>query len=370
MPATAKDAIFGLNPADIQGPHEVEEENIPPLEVRAPQLHRTREVYAPKAPETMSRAPVPKSVVRALAAPRAPRSPMATIGTASQPGIAELPQLLGADSHFHALKLQAWSKCSLAIAITTPAPPEPLRIDTMVPSYCWPESWPTTPPNLPEAAAKIAIGWHPTRSDKFGVTGMMEKMEVALHLPCTTALGEIGLDYYRGLSADIQVQQRELLQVMALKARELHLPVVIHCRDVRGDTSATNDCLRILASVLRKDHYVYLHCFNYGLDVAFRWIQRFPNLFLGVSPVILDPQARHPGLVDVICNLAEDKLLLETDSPYLIPASLKDIYKAWGSPTMIYYIAKEVSSLRHETLDHTLKAARAATLTFYSFARL
>ena len=145
--------------------------------------------------------------------------------------------------------------------------------------------------------------------------------------------------------------------------------MVVHCRDVEShagspNRDASDACMVIMRKELpRQDHEVYLHCYNHGLPIFTSWLQRFPNVRVGISPLALTTR-KHPGLIDVVQTLMPDRLLLETDAPYLPgPANLG--YEGVGSPTLLYHIAAQVAEWRESTVEEVLLQARHATLQFY-----
>ena len=136
-----------------------------------------------------------------------------------------------------------------------------------------------------------------------------------------------------------------------------HLPMVVHCRDVESHAGPPNqDASHACMAIMRKempcrDHEVYLHCYNHGLPVFTSWLQHFPNVRVGISPLALTT-CKHPGLIDVVQTLMPDQLLLETNGPYLpTPASLG--YEEVGSPTLLYHIAAQVVEWRESTVCHS-----------------
>ena len=274
--------------------------------------------------------------------------------------------LLGADAHLHVPELLKRARVSnLSAAITRMPPPESFRLDTLVPSYCWPNQWLDSTDALPRESKYIAVGWHPTRAHEFQNTSL-QQFRSALNIPNVVALGEVGLDYHREASPTGRAQQQTLLSNMCQLAHQYNLPLVVHCRDPddHQSTTAAEDCMVILSEHLHRYHPVYLHCYNQGLPTFCRWLQVFPEVVLGLSPLALTSH-HHPGLKNVIVNLHTTKLLLETDSPYLPgPDSLG--YNGVGSPTLIYHLAQQVSQWQETaTVQEVLLEARRATQHFY-----
>ena len=141
-------------------------------------------------------------------------------------------------------------------------------------------------------------------------------------------------------------RRQTLLSGMCQLAHQYGLPLVVHCRDPDDywSTAAAEDCMVILSEHLRHCHPVCLHCYSQGLPTFCRWLQVFPEVVLGLSPLAL-ASCLHPGLKNVIVGLHTTKLLLETDSPCLPgPDSLG--YNGVGSPTLICHLAQRVSQWR------------------------
>ena len=274
--------------------------------------------------------------------------------------------LLGADAHLHVPELLKRTRVSnLPDAITRLLPPESFQLDTLVPSYCWPNKWLQSTDDLPQEAKHITVGWHPTCAQEFS-NNSLHQFEAALNIPNMVALGEVGLDYHREASPTGRAQQRALLSQMCKLAHQYNLPLVVHCRDPDDpqSTTAAEDCMSILSEYLHCYHLVYLHCYNQGLSTFCWWLQIFPEVVLGISPLALTDHC-HPSLQEVIVNLHNTKLLLETDSPYL-PGPDALGYKGVGSPTLIYHLAQQVSQWwETATVWEVLLEARQATQRFY-----
>ena len=282
---------------------------------------------------------------------------------------------LAADAHCHLQQLVGYGETrypSLEAALAAPVP-HAIRVDHLVPSYCWPNTWEDILQPRPREARHIALGWHPTqaalRSD-----ALLDRFRGLLVTPDVMALGEVGLDYNRisymkePEQEKARQQQQELLEIMCREAKPHCLPLVLHCRDVGRAESATNDCLDILQRVFyhqreQLDWPIYLHCFNYGMDVALRWTSIFAQVYFGISPLLLNAQHCHPELPRVICNVPREKILLETDSPYLPAPAAGD---AIPSPVHVYHVAERVKALRKEvSIQAVLGAGREATMRFY-----
>ena len=324
-----------------------------------------------RAPGTLARTAAKSSAASVKAQPTV-SPPQAASSIQSESATSDLAStipLLGADAHLHVPKLIIGSKLvTLEAAILRIPAPWQLRVDHLFPLYCWPNQWPQSTTTLPAVACHIAIGWHHTCATELSML-MIQKFKTALHIPGVVALGEVGLDYERHRTSEGRSCQRALLVEMCHLSNLYHLPMVVHCWNVESHAGppsrdASDACIAIMRKELPcRDHKVYLHCYNHGLPVFTSWLQRFPNVRVGISPLALTTR-KHPGLIDVVQTLMLDRLLLETNPPYLPgPASLG--YEGVGSPTLLYHIAAQVVEWHESTVKEVLLQAQCTTLQFY-----
>ena len=144
------------------------------------------------------------------------------------------------------------------------------------------------------------------------------------------AIGEIGLDYF-GISSDRTAQQRAFSAQIEL-AENSRLPVVLH---LRGDVE---DDLRRVLDGTPKDLICVLHSFDGTEELAAWGLER--GYLFGVGGLVT--RKDNHRLRDIVRSLPLNRLLLETDSPYLSPAGVKD---RRNSPVNIPIIAKTISDL-------------------------
>ncbi|RUS75965.1 hypothetical protein EGW08_016272 [Elysia chlorotica] len=202
----------------------------------------------------------------------------------------------------------------------------------------------------------LALGCHPKNAEEFEERHL-HGLSLALESPKVVALGETGLDYsgHFGKSAETQKRVFKLQLELALKKK---LPVVIHCRD------ADDDCLEILQSVLPKEHKIHAHCFTRGFAMAQRWMDAFPNLWLGFTPLITYRTAT--DAIESAANIPLNRLLLETDAPYFVPGSLRDTNVQFSYPGFALFTAERIAYLKGITVTEVLKACRKNTKDMYN----
>jgi TatD DNase family protein len=174
----------------------------------------------------------------------------------------------------------------------------------------------------------FTLGLHPHHADEFKVE-VADQLWRLLDTGEACALGEIGLDLARD-SPPLKIQQTAFAAQLEL-ARTLRLPVVIHQRAAERDLM---DCLADYSS----DRPVILHSFDGSSDLARFGLDR--GYWFGVGGLMT--RAGSAELRSVIAGLPLDRLLLETDSPYLVPAGVKDRRNV---PANIPYIAARLAEL-------------------------
>ncbi|XP_067946633.1 uncharacterized protein [Watersipora subatra] len=201
-----------------------------------------------------------------------------------------------------------------------------------------------------------SFGVHPKFAEQWNEE-TEASLRKALQHPKVRALGEIGLDYSKGLSS-FKEKQQEAFRAQLYLALELQLPLVIHCRD------AEEDCWAIMTEILPIDYKIHRHCFTNTWEWARRWCLRFVSLKLGLTPLVTFDSARQVRRVAQMIPL--DRLLLETDAPYFVPDGVPKVDVPYTHPAMAITVAAEVALLKTIPVDTVLKAARVNTAFIYS----
>lgn len=108
-------------------------------------------------------------------------------------------------------------------------------------------------------------------------------------------------------------QQTLVFEAQLRIAKETGMPIVIHCRDTEERV------YELLVENLNEDHRIHLHCFTGTWSTAKKYLKTFPNLCIGVTPLITYNSNSNNQLKELVMNIPLDKLLLETDAPYFVP---------------------------------------------------
>lgn len=179
-----------------------------------------------------------------------------------------------------------------------------------------------------------AVGIHPCNFDSGTTVADIRKF--AKHEKCV-AIGEIGLDYY--WEPDAKAIQKKLFIEQIELAKELDLPVIVHDREAHGDT------LEILKEYKPKG---VVHSFSGSVEMAEEILKL--GMYLGIGGVITFKNAKK--LPDVVKMLPLDRLLLETDAPYLSPVPFRG---KTNHSEMIYLTAQKIAEIKEKTLDEILE---------------
>ena len=178
----------------------------------------------------------------------------------------------------------------------------------------------------PECAADLPEDW-------------LEQVEALLSHPKIVAVGEIGLDYHWEDACPREKQKEVFLAQLEL-AKKHDLPVVIHDREAHGD----------MMEILRKyKPKGVVHCFSGSVELARETVAL--GMYIGLGGVVTFKNARHS--VEVAKDIPLDRLLTETDAPYMAPVPFRG--KRCDS-SMIAYDAAKIAEVRGITAGEVLAA--------------
>ncbi len=182
-----------------------------------------------------------------------------------------------------------------------------------------------------------AVGFHPevlTRCDT-NIPALRQLLTDKV-----VAIGEIGLDYY--WNKENKEKQKEGFISQIKLAQELNLPVIVHDREAHGDT------LEILKAYKPKG---VLHCFSGSTEMAKEIIKL--GMYIGIGGVITFKNAKN--LPEVVETLPLDRILLETDAPYLAPVPFRS---KRNDSSLIPYIAEKIGDIKGISKEEILKITR------------
>lgn len=197
-----------------------------------------------------------------------------------------------------------------------------------------------------------AIGVHPNEVaelDEDKIAWLKEKTKE----PKIVAIGEIGLDYY-WKEPEREIQKKWFDRQMAL-AKEVKLPMVIHSREAAKDT------VDMMKAAGAKDIGGVIHCYSYSLETAKIFLDM--GFYLGIGGVVTFNNARK--LKEVVEYAPLDRLVLETDCPYLAPVPLRG---KRNSSLNIPYVIKEIKKIKNIGYDEIVEVTNRNAKTLYKIS--
>lgn len=199
-------------------------------------------------------------------------------------------------------------------------------------------------------ALYLAVGLHPHKAGLMN-QGLLDQLADNLRGPKVVALGEIGLEYHYDFSPRDQQHQAFVAQLQL--ARQLGKPVVIHCRDAHAD------CLAILDEQGMAGRPVVYHCFSGTPEDARRVLDR--GWYVSLAGNVTFKNAR--DLQAAAKVVPADRLLVETDSPYLTPEPIRKVRP--NEPAHVVHTAHYLAELRGTSFEELAKTCTDNSARFF-----
>lgn len=193
-----------------------------------------------------------------------------------------------------------------------------------------------------------SVGVHPHDVEEMTEADLAELRVLAKHKK-VVAIGEIGLDYYYDNSPR-DVQKQWFLRQIEL-AKELDLPYIVHDRDAHGD------CMEII----KQSGYFrgVMHCYSGSVEMMEELVKM--GFYISFAGPVTFKNAKAPK--EVATRVPLDKLLIETDSPYLTPEPFRG---KRNDSSMVRYVCREIASLRGISEEELAKITTENGKRFFS----
>mgnify|MGYP001764949822 CR=1 FL=1 len=202
-----------------------------------------------------------------------------------------------------------------------------------------------------EQGVWASVGIHPHEADQHDYITSGKLIEKSGN-PRVIGIGETGLDYYYDHSD--REQQKACFRQHIVAARETGLPIIVHTRDAEEDTA------RILAEEMAKGRYPgVIHCFTASADFA--RIALDLGLYISLSGILTFKNATE--LQDIAKTIPEDRLLIETDSPFLAPVPHRG---KTCEPAFVVSTAQFLADLKNISVE---QLAKMSTDNFFNLFR-
>ena len=193
-----------------------------------------------------------------------------------------------------------------------------------------------------------SVGIHPHEADSHADVDTAQLVAAADH-PKVIAIGETGLDYFYDHSE--REQQQESFRAHLVASRETGLPVIVHTRDAEEDTA------RILREEMGKGPFPgVIHCFTASGEFADIALEL--GLFISISGIVTFKNAQ--DLRETAARIPEERLLIETDSPFLAPVPHRG---KSCEPAFVADTGRFLADLRGVSVEHL---AQTTTDNFYT----
>lgn len=180
-----------------------------------------------------------------------------------------------------------------------------------------------------------ALGIHPSDCGDLDYSHF-ETINNLLSSPKIIAIGEIGLDYHYD-TPDKEIQKKWFIHQLSM-AKESNLPVIIHSRDAAKDT------YDIMISENAKDIGGVIHCYAYSVEMARDYLNM--GFYIGVGGVVTFKNAQK--LKDVVKYTPLDRIVTETDSPYLSPTPYRG---ERNSSEKISFVIQEIANIKNLSVE-------------------
>jgi len=197
----------------------------------------------------------------------------------------------------------------------------------------------------------FVVGLHPHESHSFSPSMLDEIKEIVAEDVRVKAVGEIGLDFFRNLSS--RQEQIRAFEAQLELARDMDVPVVIHCRDALSET------LRILEDMGFKGRRLMWHCFTLGRDEAGEILAR--GWMVSIPGVVTFKKAE--ALRDAVKEIPLSRMLIETDCPFLTPSPFRG---KRNEPAYVAYTAQAISSIKGIGLTEVWRETGKNAKDFFS----
>lgn len=194
-------------------------------------------------------------------------------------------------------------------------------------------------------AVFASVGIHPHDAKDFSQDNLLEIKELSKNHK-VIAIGEVGLDFYRNLSEE-HVQEHAFRKFIGL-AKEQNLPLIFHCRQAQADF------LRILKEESFPGIRGVVHCFSGDKD----FLRECLDLGFYISFTCNVTYKKADNLRAVLKLVPEERLLLETDAPYLSPEGFRG---KRNEPYQVKLLAEYIAKIRNTTLDEISQATTENT---------
>lgn len=197
------------------------------------------------------------------------------------------------------------------------------------------------------------IGLHPHHADHY--QEFFKTFDTLIQNPHVVSIGEFGLDYFRMLAS--KENQLLTMNLFMEKAKSHPLPLFMHERD------ASEDFVAVLKSHEHRNKKI-VHCFTGNQDTVRKYLDL--DCYIGITGWITE-EKRGALLRDALQFIPLDKIMIETDSPYLTPKNMPTTIRR-NEPSFLIYVATKIAELKKVTVEKVLAQTTHNAIDFFNLA--
>ena len=202
------------------------------------------------------------------------------------------------------------------------------------------------------------VGIHPHDAKTLSPSNLAALRELATH-QYVVAIGETGLDFHRTLSTE--KQQEKSFEAHIELAIELKMPLFLHERDAAAKQ------IEMLKSYRDNICNGVIHCFTGDKKTLFRYLDM--DLHIGITGWVCD-ERRGQELQKIVKNIPLDRLMLETDAPYLTPRNMPTKPKnGRNEPAFLAHVLSGIAAVRAENIDEIATTTTATAIKFFGLTK-
>lgn len=200
-----------------------------------------------------------------------------------------------------------------------------------------------------------SVGVHPHDASQIEDPDLLlDQLVDYASFPKIIGIGETGLDYYYEYSD--RAEQQEVFKAHIMAAQAMYMPVIVHTRDANSDT------MQILKEEMRRKEFPGLiHCFSSSRELAMQALDL--GMYISISGIVTFKNADE--LRSIIADVPLNRLLVETDSPYLAPVPMRG---KRNEPAFTRYVVETIAEIKNKTFEEISNVTTENFFTLFAKA--
>lgn len=199
-----------------------------------------------------------------------------------------------------------------------------------------------------------SLGFHPEEGEEIDLAEVEDYLRENCKNSKVVAIGEVGLDYFHTKDENKREFQKKLFVEQLEIAKDLKLPVIIHCRD------AYEDLLKIISKPKFNKMFLVMHCFNANMKETERFL-KIPNLKFSFTGNITFVKAESE-LLKIVKKIPLSRMMVETDCPFLAPVPNRG---KRNEPSYVKFIIEKIAEVKQLSFEEIEKKTDKNAIEFF-----